>query len=169
MGLFVLPLAMLRWVWWRLNIWVEIVGLVVGLPLAYLVWFVWGFKDDPYWMSFGMLFLSGMGAVVLGALLTRPEPMEVLVDFYRTVRPPGFWGPVREQLDPQERSRFKEEWRADLTSAIAGLVFCAGLTVGTSACVTARWGWFAAALLTLVGAGGAFWRAIRRGDGVRAA
>lgn len=167
MGLFVLPLALLRWVWWRLNIWGEIIGLLGGLPLAYLVWFTFGFKDEPYWMSFGLLFASGMVAVVIGTLLTRPEPMDVLVDFYRTVRPPGFWGPVRARLPASERARDRAEWRADLTSALAGLVFCAGLTVGTSAAVSGQWRWLAGAGVALIGSGALFLRAIRQGDLLR--
>lgn len=166
-GLFVLPLALLRWVWWRLNIWGEIIGLVGGLPLAYVVWFTLGFKDEPYWMSFSMLFASGMIAVVIGTKLTRPEPMEILTQFYRTVRPPGFWGPVKALLPPEERDRDAQEWRADLASALAGLVFCAGLTVGTSAALTAQWGWLGVAIGMLVGGGIGFMRAIRRGDLVR--
>ena len=164
MGLFVLPLAMLRWVWWRMNIWGEIIGLLGGLPLAYLVWFTLGFKDEPYWMSFGVLFASGMFAVVVGALLTRPEPMDVLTEFYETVRPPGFWGPVKARLSQAERDRNRSEWRADLASALAGLVFCAGLTIGTGAAITARWVWLAGALAALLVSGIVFMRAIRQGD-----
>lgn len=164
MGLFVLPLAMLRWVWWRMNIWGEIIGLLGGLPLAYVVWFTLGFKDEPYWMSFGVLFASGMVAVVIGALLTRPEPMDVLTEFYEAVRPPGFWGPVKARISQRDRDRNRSEWHADLASAAAGLVFCAGLTVGTGAAITARWGWLLGAAAALLVSGVLFMRAIRRAD-----
>jgi TRAP-type mannitol/chloroaromatic compound transport system permease large subunit len=37
-------------------------------------------------------------AALLGTFLTPPEDEAVLTDFYRRVRPWGFWGPVHEKV-----------------------------------------------------------------------
>ena len=34
---FILPLAWLRFFWWRLNIWGEAAGVLIGLPLGYII------------------------------------------------------------------------------------------------------------------------------------
>ena len=34
-----LPLSWLRWFWWRFNIWGELFGLVISVPLASVIWF----------------------------------------------------------------------------------------------------------------------------------
>jgi hypothetical protein len=102
------------------------VGILGGFPAGYLIWFgsnailppglrtflghltglnwndiIPAFSDlnrFPFWMGFGVLFLSGTVCILLATLLTRSEPMDTLESFYRNVRPAGFWGPVRRSL-----------------------------------------------------------------------
>lgn len=139
-GLFVLPLALLRWTWWRLNIWGEVAAFVLGLPMAWVVWFGLGFKDEPYWQAFGVLFFTGWAVIIAATLLTRPERDEVLLRFYRTVRPPGFWGPVAAQLPEAERRAARAEWIGDLKAAAAGLLFCAAVVTTVGAVFVRAWG-----------------------------
>jgi len=37
---------------------------------------------------------------ILVSLLTRPDPEEVLVAFYRRAKPMGFWGPIATRHPP---------------------------------------------------------------------
>ena len=95
---FILPLSWLRFFWWRLNIYGEAAALIIGLPLSYIVWFPLGFSNEqvhPFWQGFLLLF--GLGLVstsIVVSLLTRPEQIETLREFYARCRPPGLWGPV---------------------------------------------------------------------------
>ncbi len=139
-GLFVLPLGLLRWVWWRLNIWGEVAAFVVGVPLAWVVWFPLGFKELPYWQAFGVLFLGGWAVILLATWLTRPEPMAVLVAFYRAARPPGLWGPVRAELGDAERAASAGEFRRDLAAAGAVAVLGVGLVMALGAVWLRGWG-----------------------------
>lgn len=141
-GLFVLPLGLLRWTWWRLNIWGEIVGFVGGFPLGYLVWFVLDFQSAPYWQAFAVLCGLGWGLILLVTFLTRPESEPVLDAFYRRVRPPGLWGPVARRVagTADALSAHRQELRLDLGAAGAGLVFCGALVVGVASCFARRWG-----------------------------
>jgi Na+/proline symporter len=136
-GLFILPLAVLRWTWWRLNIWGEIAGFVVGVPLAWVVWFPLGLKDEPYWQSFCLLFLLGWGTILTVTLLTRPESDAVLRDFYRRVRPPGFWGPVaravKAEQDAETAAAARRELGLDAVVAASGFGFCVALVMGVTA------------------------------------
>ncbi|MCB9526642.1 MAG: hypothetical protein H6702_25145 [Myxococcales bacterium] len=146
-GLFVLPLGLLRWVWWRLNIWGEIAAFAVGVPLAWVVWFPLGFKDQPYWQAFGVLFFGGWAVILAATLLTKPEAQGVLVGFYRKARPPGFWGPVQAELTAAERAHARAGRAADLRAAGGMAVLGASLVIGLGAVFLRQWG--------LVGLGGA--------------
>ena len=166
-GLFVLPTALLRWVWWRMNIWGEIVGFVLGFPLGYIVWFPLGFHEEPYWKAF--LVLAGLGciAIVTVTLLTPAEPRDVLVRFYRKVRPPGFWGPIAAELDADERSSGGVERRLDLAAAGVGFVFCASLIVAVASSFARQWVLCATTGALALGCGVMFVRLTIRAEAVR--
>ncbi len=138
-GLFILPLALLRWIWWRINIWAEIFAYVMGVPLAYLVWFVMGFNERPYWQAFFLLFGLGWVLILSVTLLTRPEDPQRLQDFYERVRPPGFWGPIRARLPEALRQRDRAALKLDLAAIAAGLIFCEGAILSLSAGLARRW------------------------------
>ncbi len=95
---------LLRWFWWRINAWSEIVAMVVASTIAViLVVFV---EDQT--VAFGvldgftvkLLFSVGCTTVVwlLATFLVRPEPVETLRAFYRLTRPGGpGWRKVVEE------------------------------------------------------------------------
>lgn len=133
---FVLPLSWLRFFWWRHNIYGEAAALVIGFPLSYLVWFPLGFSQadkHPFWQGFLLLFGLGWITIVLIDLLTRPEKMGKLKEFYQKCRPPGLWGPVAEQAGiepPAERK--KENWR-DIIDCFLGSLCCLCSVAGITA------------------------------------
>jgi SSS family solute:Na+ symporter len=45
-------------------------------------------------VMFPAVFVIALIGCFAGTLLTKPEEDEILIDFYRRVRPWGFWGPV---------------------------------------------------------------------------
>ncbi|MBN2131160.1 MAG: hypothetical protein JW741_16795 [Sedimentisphaerales bacterium] len=78
-----LPLSWLRWFWWRFNVWGEIFGLLISVPLSAFVWFGLGGKDRPAWQPTLLLLGIGLGGSVLVSLLTKPESRRALLRFYR--------------------------------------------------------------------------------------
>ena len=144
--LFVLPVGVLRWLWWRLNIYGEIVSFVVGFPLAYFAWFgvpslgLPAYKDRPYWQAFAVLFGLGMTVVIALTLVTPAERRTTLERFYRLALPPGFWRPIAQAVDPAESSR-QARRRAHWAEAQSGLytsAFAAALILGMSALLVQR-------------------------------
>ena len=107
---FVLPLAWLRFFWWRLNIWGEAAGVLIGLPLSYLLWFPLGFSQKPFWLAFFVLFGSGWAVILLASLLTPRESHETLARFYQRCTPPGLWGPISRHF-PETRRRIHNDFR----------------------------------------------------------
>jgi SSS family solute:Na+ symporter len=91
----------LKWHWYRFNgygyFWGMLSGIAAALALPRF------FPDlHPLW-GFFPIFLVSLACSVLGSLLSEPEPDEVLVRFYRQIRPWGLWGPVLRKvqaLDP---------------------------------------------------------------------
>jgi SSS family solute:Na+ symporter len=95
-------------VWWRVNAWTEISGLLTSTVLAVGLSFVpeaaWpaapfnGWAEGAAWDFSGkFLLISALSTVVMVAvtLLTRPVPREQLAAFHAKVQPFGLWGPFR--------------------------------------------------------------------------
>jgi solute:Na+ symporter, SSS family len=149
---FILPLAWLRFFWWRLNIWGEVAALAGGLPLSYVIWFVLDYAHKPFWEGFLLLFGAGWIVIVAVTLLTAPEKRETLVEFYRRCRPPGFWGEIAEAVSPEERHRMRRETRSDLYECALGVAFCTGVVTTTADLFGRHWAasvaWFVVTAIT---------------------
>ncbi|MBI5380766.1 MAG: hypothetical protein HZA31_02585 [Opitutae bacterium] len=151
MGIFLLPLAVFRFLWWRFNVWGELAATICGLPLSIWVWFGLDYQSKPMWQGLGLLLGSSLVVLVVVTLLTPPESMETLKKFYLRCRPPGFWGPVRKEVpaDPEgDRSR-RRLW----LDAVLGLVSCAGMVVATNAVFVGDWWRFGLSMVACVGGG----------------
>jgi len=125
---FLLPLSWLRFFWWRLNIYGEASAIISSIPLGYFIWFVLGFKDKPFWQGFLLLFLTGFITIIIVSLLTKPEKMSTLRNFYLKCRPPGLWKPVKLTLNKKDVYS-SEELKGDIIDSVFGIVFCTGSIV----------------------------------------
>jgi SSS family solute:Na+ symporter len=174
---FPLPLAWLKWFWWRTNVYGEMAGILGAFPAGYIVWFgsdavlpkSWGLPAlvpafgnldrYPFWVGFSILFGLGWAAVLSATLLTRPESMEVLRDFYRTVRPIGFWGPVRASLAASGDLSAPSRAVGPLITCALGVAFHLLMTIAFFSLFGRRIGLFAAALAGTLVSGALFSRA----------
>ena len=82
---------LLRWFWWRVNAWTEIVAMLVGVALAIVA----SFQSWSWGARLGFTTFGTMAIWLPVTFLTRPEKPEVLDAFYTRIRPGGWWGPVR--------------------------------------------------------------------------
>jgi Na+/proline symporter len=140
MVIFLLPLAVFRFFWWRFNVWGELAAVVLGLPLSIFVWFVLDFQNGekhPMWHGLGLLFGLSFVVLICVTLLTPPESPETLRRFYLRCRPPGFWHPVRQHPDCAvvEIPRIG----ALLANSILGILACLCLVLATNAIFVADW------------------------------
>lgn len=89
---------LLRWFWWRINAWSEVSAMLASFTVSILLQFYFRLdSDDPVEFAWTVLITVLCSTIiwVLTTLLTMPEKEEVLVSFYRRVRPgASFWGPV---------------------------------------------------------------------------
>ncbi len=116
----------LRWYWWRMNGWGYTWGTLGGMILSMTALF---FDTWPAYVVFPLIVLASLVLSILGSLFTRPVEKEVLLSFYRSVRPFGFWRPVREALPlPSEKRVFASEnaWMSVL-NVLLGMAAIASL------------------------------------------
>ncbi len=91
----------LRWFWWRINAWSEVFAMASAFVVSLVLEF--GFhlsSDNAFDFAYLVLITTGVTTLVwiAATLLTRPEPNEVLIAFYRKVRPSArFWKPIAEK------------------------------------------------------------------------
>jgi hypothetical protein len=84
-----------------------------------------GFKGN---VDVALIFPIVLGISLIGCLvgtfLTKPEDEEVLKDFYRRVRPWGFWGPILAKVRAEEPNfeRNKDFFR-DMFNIAVGIVW----------------------------------------------
>ena len=123
---FVVP-NVLKWHWWRFNGWGFFAGMVGGTAAALLVpvlrLAVPVLPMRPIF-EFALVFTVSSVASVVVCLLTRPENMELLEQFYTTIRPWGFWGPVYGRCRRQDESfRANHDFRRDAFNILVGIVW----------------------------------------------
>ncbi len=91
----------LQVVWWRFNAWGYLSSWIANLGASWLVvWILPQFgliPELPNYLQFWLLMALGVVVFLPVTLLTQPEPMERLVDYYVMTRPLGWWGPVHEE------------------------------------------------------------------------
>lgn len=158
----------LRWFWWRINAWSEIVALGVSVFMAVgfevLAAIEHGsnyalFATKPH--LFGLLFTDSLQLVcivftaiicwVSATFLTKPTSHEKLKEFYRRVQPGGWWAPIQKEVKTT-RSPVARGFLLNFVAGIAlvwGAMFSIGYLIfknwlpgiGLAAVALAGWWW----------------------------
>ncbi len=136
---------MLRWFWWRINAWSEIVAMAASL-VYFLV--VSGHVERNEHRLAVVAALT-MATWLAATFLTKPETPETLERFYRKVHPGGpGWRPQAEACPDVEADR-------NLGSSILAALFAAGIVYltlpGIGLLIFGAWGRAAVALAGAAG------------------
>lgn len=97
----------LRWYWWRINIWSEIsatLAPILGYTIAnYIIAPIYQTRDSNIFIdNQGILLTTTLFTTVtwlVVTFLTNPTNSKTLQDFYSLVKPDGVWKPVKEKLN----------------------------------------------------------------------
>jgi solute:Na+ symporter, SSS family len=152
MVVFLLPLSWFRFFWWRFNVWGELAAVVLGLPLSILVWFGLNFQNKPLWQGLGLLFGLSFLVLIVVTLLTPAEPVETLKTFYARCRPPGFWGPIRAQVQLAQNG--EPTLGRMFLDCVLGMLASLGLVLATNAIYVGDWPRLGLSLLGCLATGG---------------
>src|SRR5436190_2282953 len=119
---------LLRWYWWRINAWSEVSAMVCAFVVSLFLQIAFGLdKDRPIDFAHIMLITVAITTVVWLAVtfLTKPEPRETLVAFYRRTRPSRVgWAPIPAQAPDV---KVAGGGLSNLLDWIAGLVLVSGV------------------------------------------
>jgi Na+/proline symporter len=126
----------LKWYWWRFNgygyFWGMVSGIASSLILPKLlpgISIVKGLLqahpvNTDVALVFPLTFAISLVGCLAGTWLTKPEDEEVLKDFYRRVRPWGFWSPILAKVRAEDPAfeRNKDFWR-DMFNIVVGITW----------------------------------------------
>ena len=159
---------LVRWFWWRVTAWSEIVAMVVsfGMSLLFLILHKWGVALGTYQeMLITILFTT---VLWVATAYWGPQTEEAaLLNFYRKVRPPGpGWKRIQAlaNISPEQEAADREAWNfpMSLLGWFTGCItiWSALFTVGNL--LYGRMGYFWALLAVFVVSGSILIRVVNR-------
>ncbi len=111
----------LKWHWWRFNGEGFFWGMVAGLGAAYFAPMM--FPDVNALYLFPILLGVSLIGSIIGTYMAPPTEEKVLKDFYKNVRPWGFWKPIHDKLVAEDPSFKKNEsFGMDMFNVAVGIV-----------------------------------------------
>jgi len=132
-----------QWWWWRFNAKARLAASFGG-PLIFLLnkyvvftYLIHVASGEAYAVVLTSIGLTTVLWVAV-ALITRPDPEERLLEFYKRARPMGWWRPIAQKAGddaPRVRPIFH-----GLAIALLGAVMVASGTIAFSSLYVARWG-----------------------------
>ena len=146
LGAGVLVPNVLRWFWWRFNgvgfAVGTLAGVVAAMALATLS------PQTPGDVTFPILLAISAGSSVLASLCTQPTDANVLAEFFRRVRPAGWWGPVRRAV-AETQLPHHESFAWDASAAMVTAIGLQALYSMSTYAVTHQWMALGASLAVL--------------------
>jgi Na+/proline symporter len=120
----------LKWYWWRFNaqgyFWGMLVGISAALVFPYILPPLFpSIPQDIILLYFFPLFLvvSVIGCII-GTYMAHPTQESVLKDFYRRVRPWGFWKPIHDKVVAEYPDFIKNtNFKRDMFNILVGIVW----------------------------------------------
>ncbi|MBK9128704.1 MAG: sodium:solute symporter [Phycisphaerales bacterium] len=143
LGAGVLLPNLLRWYWWRLNGYGyaagAAAGMVVALGLHLLRTELPAWAVTPY-ATFIWTVAGSLLAIIVVSLATAPAPRALLLEFYRTTRPFGLWGPIAREVAAVERADIRRENARDLVALLLAVPWQLVLFLVPMCLVVRQWG-----------------------------
>lgn len=136
---FFIPQVM-RWYWNRHNGYGYAWGTGVGIGAAILIRIF--AADMAFYQSFPLVCVISFFAGVFGTLASSAPDPDVLLNFFRTTRPWGFWRAQREECPRAEEMEITIEQLYDLISLVVTIPWQLSLFFGAMCFVVHAWAKF---------------------------
>ena len=166
-------ILMLRWFWWRINAWSEITSMASALILtngnlitkgAFSLGLInentldrvaFWYLDEHALIRAAVILVACTATSILVTLLTKPVDNDQLKEFYKRVRPNGWWGPIARQLpEVVADSSTRSSW----LGFIFGVIFLNSILFSVGHAVL---GSYLIALILILVAGVSGWMTLR--------
>ena len=149
-------LYLVRWFWWRVNAWCEVVAMVGSflLSVGFLVFEKQGLFATSSATRLVLTVIATTICWVLAAYLAPPTDRETLIAFYRTVKPAGpGWAPIRAEagLTPEQLAATGDSLPLALLGWVAGCtsIWASLFTVGNFLYGRTGMAWFLLAVFVV--------------------
>ncbi|MBN1999676.1 Na+:solute symporter [candidate division KSB1 bacterium] len=119
----------LKWYWWRFNGRGYFGGMVAGMATAIAIPVLFPNTNLLFGLELNLavfpaiLGVSAAASIII-SLLTPPDDEKILMRFYKTVRPWGFWKPIREKVIAQDAHFMpNRRFKRDMVNVLVGIVW----------------------------------------------
>ncbi len=119
----------LKWHWWRFNGFGYFAGMISGIVTATIFAIIFHSQPTIWTLEKNLAIFPVILAVstffsIVVSLLTKPEDEAVLKDFYRSVRPWGFWKPIQQKVLAENPDfRPNKGFARDMINVAVGIVW----------------------------------------------
>ncbi len=139
---------LLKWYWWRFNGYGYFCGMLTGIVAAVPMM---SMEMSPLY-AFPYLLAVCFAGCLAGTLLTPPDDMEVLKNFYSKVRPWGLWGPVLAEIQKDHpRAKPNEDFLRDTFNVVVGIIWQTSIAASAIYLVIKDWRGLLIAIAVMVG------------------
>lgn len=118
----------LKWHWWRFNghgyFWGMTAGIIASMIFPRLL------PDVLPLYYFPLTLAVSVAGCIAGTYAASPTDESVLKSFYRTVRPWGFWKPIRDKVMQEDPSFVpNKSFKRDMFNVAVGIIWQTTLTI----------------------------------------
>jgi len=117
----------MKWYWWRFNGSGFFWGMVAGIIPALVFPYIFDTLDLYY---FPLILVISLAGALIGTYTSPPTDEKTLKDFYKNVKPWGFWKPIHEKVVADDPS-FKKNtnFGRDMFNIVVGTVAQTALVI----------------------------------------
>jgi len=117
----------LKWYWWRFNGTGFFWGMVAGIIPALIFPYVFDTLDLYY---FPLILVISLTGALIGTYSTPPTDEETLKNFYKNVKPWGFWKPIHDKVVAEDPSFKKNtDFKMDMFNILIGIIAQTALVI----------------------------------------
>ncbi len=118
----------LKWYWWRFNGHGFFWGMVGGLLPALSFRFIFDGVLDLY--TFPLMLLLAVVGCLIGTYTAPPVEEETLKEFYKNVRPWGFWKPIHDKVIAEDPAfEGNKNFKRDMVNVVVGIIWQTSLVI----------------------------------------
>ena len=118
---------LLKWYWWRFNANGFLFGMSAGIVSALVFLKLY---DGLFLNVWPIIFILSLIGCIVGTYSAPPTDTKTLISFYKTVKPWGFWKPIKDMVVAED-TNFKPNtsFRLDMFNVSVGIIAQTCLTL----------------------------------------
>ncbi len=132
--------------YWRIGSGAFAFAWVIGLTSAVLHKALWPLMESKFgwptlneWQMFLLVMGINVVATIIGIILFPPADKETLEKYYKTVKPYGVWGPVKNALSPDEQKELRTEFRYNMLALPCAFVWLVTMFLASMQLIIHKW------------------------------